>query len=176
MPLTADTAFHVRVMLSIGVIARTPSLAVPTSVAGVPSSVSSAVGTLRVPSLSLSRLTVMLRSRPLASRSSTKNSASPRLPSGLPSGRASVNAISDAVADVNHLVPYRRHWSPSLRATVSVRETSEPPVRSVIHWPLVHITAGSRLISRVTYSAISCWFPLPSRVRAAPSVIASGHE
>ncbi len=53
----AAIAFQVRVIDSIGVMARTPSLSAPTGVAGVPSRLSSAVGTLRVPSLSLSRLT-----------------------------------------------------------------------------------------------------------------------
>ena len=32
-------------------------------------------------------------------------------------------------------------------AIVSLCETSLPPVRSVIHWPLVHICAGSRDVS-----------------------------
>ena len=44
-----------RVIVSIGVIALTPSAPVPTWIAGAPVSVSSAVGTLRVPSLSLTR-------------------------------------------------------------------------------------------------------------------------
>ncbi len=41
-------------------------------------------------------------------------------PGGLPSGRANVIVISDVVAEVNHLVPYKRQVSPSRRATVSV--------------------------------------------------------
>ena len=40
--------------------------------------------------------------------------------------------------------------SPTCRAIVSLCETSEPPMRSVIHCPLVHITAGSRLTRRGT--------------------------
>ncbi len=94
-----------RVIVSIGVIALTPSAPVPTWIAGAPVSVSSAVGTLRVPSLSFRRLTSMPRSLPAASRVSTRNSARPRLPAALPTGRASVSAISAVVAEVNHLVP-----------------------------------------------------------------------
>ncbi len=177
MPLTAPIAFHVRVIDSIGVMWRTPSASPITAVAGQPSSVSSAVGTLRVPSLSLSRLTVMPRIRPCSSRTSTKNSARPLLPSGLPSGRARVNAISAVVAEVNHLVPLRRQppgASGSLRATVWVSDTSLPPVRSVIHWPEVQARAGSRAIRRGTARSITAWLPASSSVRAAPSVIASG--
>jgi hypothetical protein len=47
-------------MLSIGVMLRMPPSSPLTGVASAPSSVSSAVGTLRVPSLSLRRLTKML--------------------------------------------------------------------------------------------------------------------
>jgi hypothetical protein len=54
---TAPTAFQVRVMLSIGVMLRTPSLEPGDGRRGAPSRVSSAVGTLRVPSLSFRRLT-----------------------------------------------------------------------------------------------------------------------
>ncbi len=64
-------AFQVRVTLSIGAMLRMPLSRPMTSSAGVPSSVSSAVGTLRVPSLSLSRLMRMLLSAPVASRIST---------------------------------------------------------------------------------------------------------
>ncbi len=35
--------------------------------------------------------------------------------------------------------------------------------------------SGSRLISRAPAWSISAWLPLSRRVRAAPSVIASGH-
>ena len=57
------------------------------------------------------------------------------------SATASVIAIWEVVADVNHFVPNSR-WvgSPSAsvaRATVSLRPTSLPPARSVIHWPEV---------------------------------------
>jgi hypothetical protein len=51
----AAMAFQVRVMLSTVLIARTPFASSPTGIAGVPSRVSSAVGSLRVPSLSLRR-------------------------------------------------------------------------------------------------------------------------
>ena len=58
MPATAQTAFHVRVTVSIGVMLRMPSARPTTGSASAPSRSSSAVGTLRVPSLSFSRLTV----------------------------------------------------------------------------------------------------------------------
>ena len=63
MPAAAQTAFQVRVTLSIGAMLRTPSLVPATALASAPSSVSSAVGTLRVPSLSLRRLTRCLVQR-----------------------------------------------------------------------------------------------------------------
>jgi hypothetical protein len=144
----AAIAFQLRVSDSIGVIARTPRSARRPAIAGQPSRVSSAVGTLRVPSLSLKRLTAMPGARrPASSRTGTKNSARPRLPAGLPSGRPRVSAISAVVAEVNHLVPYSRQPpAPSWRATVSVvRPTSEPPVRSVIHWPEVHMRSPDRV-------------------------------
>jgi hypothetical protein len=50
-------------------------------------------------------LTLMLRKLPAASRSSTKNNASPLPPGPLPSGRASVSVTSDVTAEVNHFVP-----------------------------------------------------------------------
>ena len=71
MRATALTAFHVRVTFSMGAMARTPSESPATGVAGVPSSVSSAVGSLRVPSLSFSRSMRIPRSRPSSSRVST---------------------------------------------------------------------------------------------------------
>jgi hypothetical protein len=49
-------------------------------------------------------------------------------------------------------------------------------VRSVIHWPEVHMRSGSRLISRGPAWSMSAWLPQSSRVRAAPSVMASGHD
>ncbi len=58
-------------MLSIGTMFRMPAVVPVTSSAGVPSRLSSAVGSLRVPSLSLRRLMRMLRSRPSSSRQST---------------------------------------------------------------------------------------------------------
>ena len=45
---------------------------------------------------------------------------------------------------------------------------------SVIHWPDVHIVAGSRDRRRGSAWSISAWLPESSNVRAAPSVIASG--
>ena len=95
----------------------------------------------------------MLRNRPRAiAQLDEKQRQAAAAVSGLPSGRASVSAMLDVVADVNHFVPYSRQPSPpgSRRATVSLCETSEPPVRSVIHCPLVHIVAGSRLVSSGT--------------------------
>ena len=70
--------------------------------------------------------------------------ARPLPPGGLPSGRASVSAICEVTAEVNHLRPYSRHSAPSRSARVSERPTSEPPVVSVIHCPLVQNVAGSR--------------------------------
>ena len=57
MNATAHTLFHMRVTASIGSIAHVPFAGCPTSSACAPSSISSAVGTLRVPSLSFSRST-----------------------------------------------------------------------------------------------------------------------
>ncbi len=71
MVAMAHTEFHMRVTLSIGVMLRTPSAIPATGIASAPSSVSSAVGTLRVPSLSLRRLTWMPLYAPAASRIST---------------------------------------------------------------------------------------------------------
>src|SRR6266516_1475423 len=117
----------------------------------------------------------MLRSAPLSSRSLTRKTLSP-CPSR---GYASVIAICEVVAEVNHLVPnsrYRKSVEPGSvagTAVVAVPDTSDPPVRSVIHWPDVQKRRGSREIrcaktGRVTSSGYS------SRSRAAPSVIASG--
>lgn len=78
---------------------------------------------------------------------------------------------------MNHFLPYNRQPpSASGRATISERPTSEPPVVSVIHCPLVQNRAGSRAVSRGTARSASSRFPEASRVRAAPSVIASGQE
>ncbi len=68
MVAMAHTEFHSRVTLSIGAMLRTPSPRPATGAARVPSRVSSAVGTLRVPSLSLRRLTRMPLYAPTASR------------------------------------------------------------------------------------------------------------
>ena len=77
---------------------------------------------------------------------------------------------------MNHLVPHRRQVPSTCRAMVSLAPTSEPPVRSVIHWPEVHMRAGSREVSRGTARSMSSALPASSSVRAAPSVIASGQE
>jgi hypothetical protein len=71
MPQVAPKAFQVRVTFSMGVMLRMPSERPTTGMALVPSRVSSAVGTLRVPSLSLRRFTAMPFSLPSASRTST---------------------------------------------------------------------------------------------------------
>ncbi len=78
------------------------------------------------------------------------------------------------VAEVNHLRPYSRHAPSSNRATVSDRPTSEPPVDSVIHWPLVQKVAGSRLVRWGTARSMRGWLPELSKVRVAPSVMARG--
>src|ERR671927_1888191 len=88
--------------------------------------------------------------------------------------RASVMAICDVVADVNHLVPYRRYWPFSSRATVDVPLTSEPPVRSVIHCPDVQNCSGSREVRCCSAVRFSSSSPYSSMQRAAPSLIASG--
>jgi hypothetical protein len=55
IPPTAQSAFQVRVICSIGAMARTPSESPDTGTATAPSSSISAVGNIRVPSFSLSR-------------------------------------------------------------------------------------------------------------------------
>ena len=62
----------------------------------------------------------------------------------------------------------------TLQAAQKPFETSLPPLRSVIHWPLVQNRAGSRLVRRGTARSIRAWLPVASNVRAAPSVMASG--
>ena len=57
MYAAATTEFQVRVTFSMGVTARTPPVSPATGIASAPSSSSSAVGSLRVPSFSLSRFT-----------------------------------------------------------------------------------------------------------------------
>lgn len=70
-------------------------------------------------------------------------------------------------------------------ASVSVLRTSEPPGRSVIHWPLVQAMAGSREVRRVRAERRTCSVSLLTllavgfvrrRVRraAVPSCIAAG--
>jgi hypothetical protein len=53
-----------------------------------------------------------------------------------------VSVISLVVAEVNHFVPWSRQRSPSRTARVRLCPTSDPPIRSVIHCPLVHARAG----------------------------------
>src|SRR6185312_3918331 len=100
----------------------------------------------------------------------------PRLPLSAPSGRASVSAACDVVADVNHFVPYNRNCDPSRLATVDVADTSDPPVRSVIHCPAVQNCAGSRDVRCPKAARWRSSDDINSRQRAAPSLIANGHE
>ena len=72
MVATAVTAFQVRVRWSIGTICATPPWSSPTSAAGCAAQhQTSAVGSLRVPSLSFSRRISKLFGRPSASLGST---------------------------------------------------------------------------------------------------------
>ncbi len=57
---------------------------------------------------------------------------------------------------------------------VSVWPTSEPPVVSVIHWPLSHKLDASRLRKCGSARSISRALPEALSAVAAPSVIASG--
>jgi hypothetical protein len=122
-------------------MARTPSVRPATAIAGVPSRVSSAVGTLRVPSLSLRRLTsdalelsrgvvgldVEEREPPAAGGIALGARERERHLRGGRGGEPLGAVEAPGAVGVPH------------RATVSVRPTSEPPVRSVIHWPEVHM-------------------------------------
>ena len=76
--------------------------------------------------------------------------------------RASVSAISESVADENHLYPYSLNPPAGpLTATVSVPlPTSLPPLGSVIHWPDVQNLEGSLLVRPCQAEASS-----PSRPR-----------
>ena len=122
-----------------GLDLRVPLRGSPTSSARVPSSSSSAVGTLRVPSLSLSRSTLRsIGDTRCVIASLDVEHREPAAARPPPSGRASVSAICEVIADVNHFLPYSRQPSASVRsARVRVVPTSDPPVDSVIHWPLV---------------------------------------
>ncbi len=84
--------------------------------------------------------------------------------------------MSAVLAEVNHFVPVRRHTASSRTATVSDRPTSEPPARSVIHWPEVQAYPGSRLIRRGSARSSSARSPWAVSVAAAPSVMAKGQE
>ncbi len=75
MLATAQTAFQVRVTLSIGAIWRTPWASSPSGHAGMPSRWISAVGSSRVPSLSLRRS--MTRSGCAARRPSSRRRTAP---------------------------------------------------------------------------------------------------
>ena len=91
--------------------------------------------------------------------------------------RARVRATWLSTDEVNHLQPCSSKLpSGSSTATVSLSETSLPPVRSVIHWPLVQSWRGSRLVRRGTTRCLSGSSACSSSVRAAPSVMASGQE
>src|SRR5690606_27611958 len=149
----------------------------------------SAVGSARVPSLSLSR---RIRTPGAGARGSvpagasgesaayrgTRNGASVRLPGGAPSGRASATATGASTAEQNHLSPASSHApSPRGRAVVVAPDRSDPPVDSVIHWPLVIATAGSGEGNRGrqaprTEASTSGWHSSA----AAPSDIATGQE
>ena len=59
-------------------------------------------------------------------------------------------------------------------ARVALVPTSDPPVVSVIHWPLVQNWRGSRLVRCGTARSISAWLPAAMSALAAPSVMASG--
>src|SRR5664280_170403 len=160
----------------------------PTGQASASSRPTSALGSARVPSLSLSRC----RRRPVAvvqvppawpgepaatsaSRGTTQQ-ASPREPAGAPSSRASTTATSLVTAEQNHFSPLSRQPPSAPRlARVLVRPTSLPPVASVIHCPLVQATAGSRLSSRgSTRFRNSAATPSDCSTVTAPSVIATG--
>ena len=138
MLATAQTLFHMRVTTSIGSIARVPFTGCDTSSARVPSSVSSAVGTLRVPSLSFRRSTAQPVQAPVrvadldvehrealaAGRVAfgTRERQRHLRADGRREPLAAVEPPGVAVGD----------------GTVCERPTSEPPVVSVIHCPLVH--------------------------------------
>jgi hypothetical protein len=174
MPAAAITAFQVRVMLSIGVMLRVPLSGSQTSSAGVPSRVSSAVGTLRVPSLSLSRLTWMPRMRPVGVAQLDVEQRQPAAAWTVALGASQGERHLRGCGGGEPLGAVEAPLPSTLRAMVSLVPTSEPPVRSVIHWPLVQKRSGSRVVSRGTARSMSGWLPVSSRVRAAPSVIASG--
>src|ERR1017187_2612048 len=59
---------------------------------------------------------------------------------------------------------------------VSLAATSDPPIRSVIHWPDVQARAGSRAVRRGSARAARSACPETKRGFAAPSGIASGQE
>ena len=64
--------------------------------------------------------------------------------------------------------------SPSSHAAiVDVLPTSDPPVRSVIHWPEVQNSLGSREV-KCASTGRTLSSPWTSRNLAAPSVIANG--
>jgi hypothetical protein len=85
--------------------------------------------------------------------------------------------MSLVMAEANHLRPdNRQRPRSSWRATVSLPPTSEPPLVSVIHWPLIQSCFGSRLSKRGTARSISALLSLSCSTLSAPSVIASGHE
>ena len=108
--------------------------------------------------------------------------------------RARRTVMAESVAEENHLNPSIRQgprdwpsgavptWSPMNVATVSVCDTSLPPVRSVIHCPDVHAFTGSVEVRRSnadwrTGRSFASIFELDSWdkiMAAAPSCIALG--
>ena len=144
MPAAATTAFQVRVTFSIGATVRTPS-ASPAH-RGRPRAVERQLGGGELARAELVLEAVhedAVRAAVLVAASRRRRGRGPREPAGFPSGRASASAISAVVAEVNHFVPKSRQPSAVRAARRSrCRTTSEPPVRSVIHCPLVHARRG----------------------------------
>ena len=94
---------------------------------------SSAVGTERVPNLSLIRLMWMPLREPSERSARTRKSASPRRPGSAPSGRASVTIACASMLEQNHFEPFSAHVSPLAVAAVSLLARSEPPRISVMN-------------------------------------------
>ena len=114
----------------------------------------SAVGTARVPSLSLSRCRRPRRRRvrrggepgsgESAAYRGTRNGARPGCRGRRPRAGPARPPSPSRSAEQNHFSPVSRHEpSAAGRPVVVARPTSEPPCDSVIHWPLVIAVAGS---------------------------------
>src|SRR5215475_4183767 len=183
MPPAAAAALCSRVTTT-SVIMRDspPAYGSPAGCPAAPSSPISAVGTARVPNLSLRRCSRRpgAGATPSAAYRGTTNGARVRLPGAAPSGRASATAISASAAEQNHFSPVSRQASSvpvGGRALVVEREMSDPPCDSVIHCPLVIACAGSvdtslgNQASRTDGSTSS-----RDSNAAAPSLIATGQE